>query len=348
MLILLACGFFGRYFLPIPSSTYVLQSRWPAGNETLGFGAIFALTIDDSTWRVQGFLAAAKLAGLQIRIPVQKRPSDEDAYAYLAGNEPTEVLNEVKATLNYLSLIEVFLKTGYGTALFLEDDADFSMDIRSQMEAISSAMFGDSAAHDTAKLNNGEELNRIFRFPYGEDDWDAFWIGHFRVEFSPVTKVEHYTDPIALPWDRLTSDFNNYYETVRATSQKDQEIVTDVAPMATYGFALTRSTAQMLVCRLRDDRSQKFDLALHILCKGRELRCSAPVPEVVHHHSVLGMETIRLAGEGKGEKEDISWWRKRHKFTYNVEFSARCNALHAGEKLGDRWQCLPGRYDKNY
>ena len=104
----------------------------------------------------------------------------------------------------------------------------------------------------------------------------------------------------------------------------------------------------MLVRRLRNDRSQKVDLSLHILCKGRELRCSAPIPEVVPHHSVIGMETIRLAGEGRGEKEDLSWWQKRHKFTYNIEYSARCNALQVGEKLGERWQCLPGRYDKNY
>ena len=350
VLTLLVCGFLARYYLPIPStwsqtSEYGYNGISPAGNETLGFGAIFALTIDDNTWRTQGLRAAAKAVGLQIRIPIQTKPSDAEAYDYLAGDELTEILNEVKATLNYLALLEAFLGTGYETGLFLEDDADFSIHIRSQLALISAAILEDDTKRHPVDATVDFLQNH---FPYVEDSWDVFWIGHFGVEFSADTHPIDYNDPFALPWDRLTSDFNNYYETVRMKKQKKQEIANYVAPMATYGFALTRNTAQMLVQRLRKDRSQKFDLALHILCKGRELRCTAPVPEVVHHHSVVGMETIRLAGEDKGEKEDLSWWRKRHKFTYNVEYSARCNALQAGEKLQDLWQCLPGRYDKNY
>ena len=152
VLILLACCLLARYFLilPLPRQHQPqYQARSPAGNATLGFGAIFALTIYDTTWRIQGLRAAAKLTGLQIRIPVQKRPSDEDAYAYLAGDESAEPLNEVKAMLNYLSLFDAFLATGHETALFIEDDADFSVDIRAHMDAISSIMVGDSLHHDT-------------------------------------------------------------------------------------------------------------------------------------------------------------------------------------------------------
>ena len=354
LLLLLACAIFARYYFPFPTRRTAgldhggaSTSTSTARNETLGFGAIYVLTIDDSTWRVQGLHQAAKLTGLRLRIPVQKRPSEDEVNAYLAGDELSQIPNEVRATLDYLSLIDEFLLTGYETALFLEDDADFGLNVRFQMASIADAILAESVLNREDSDFSEASLSAFTRYPYGKDQWDVFWLGHFGVEFTKDTQVIRYSDRFALPWDRLVSDFNNYYEVNQREQQQQQQIVTHAAPMATYGFALTRSTAQMIVERLRKDRAQKFDLALHILCKGEELRCMAPVPEVIHHHNVVGMKTIRKAGEQSNVKQDLAWWRQKHKFTYNIEWSARCNAAGVGEKLGYRWQCLPGRYDKN-
>ena len=84
---------------------------------------------------------------------------------------------------------------------------------------------------------------------------------------------------------------------------------------------------------------EAYDVALHRDCKGLRQRCTAPVPELFHHHKVVGEEAIGV--EGEAVTQDLDWYMNRHKWTLNIEWSARCNAAGTGEKLGkeDKWQC---------
>ena len=56
-------------------------------------------------------------------------------------------------------------------------------------------------------------------------------------------------------------------------------------------------------------------------------------------------QSLGKSGNLDDDKHDLNWWRTRHKYTYNIEWSARCNAAGVGEKIGKRWQCMPGKYD---
>ena len=333
-------------------SSQSAQPSSPATNKTLGFGAIYVLTEDQSTWRVQGIKKAAKLTGLQLKIPTQRHLSDSKVYEYLDGDEPTTVLNEIRAVVNYLGLLEAFIKSGHETALFLEDDVDFGIDIKPQLEILSNLIqswyMGQRGKQDH-DVTQEQLIEELIRYPYGINIWDVLWLGHYGVEFTNDPGIIHYDDPYALPWERLTSNFNNYYATLRPDpehpeSKAQQQLMLGSAPMGSYGFALTRETAQKLVYDIRSQRSQQFDFALHVKCKGQELRCAAPVPALMHHHKVVG-ETSILHSSAGDVKEDLAWWRNSHKYTYNIEYSARCNAEHVGEQLDDRWQCMPGRYD---
>lgn len=315
-----------------------------AHNETLGFGAIYVLTDDDTSWRVLGLRQAADFAGLRLTIPVQLHPSDQDVDTYLDGAKLTTIPKDIRAAINYASLLDIFLSSDYETALFFEDDVDFDVGIKSQMEIISDTLLSHISKdlrpdHEDGLLKETHTV--VTPYPYGKDGWDVFWIGHYGVEFTKESQMIPYTDPHALPWDHLTSKYNNYYELLRAEyavqpKKQAQQLMLSTAPIGTYAFALTRATAQGLVPKLRDMRVQQFDLALHDTCKDLDLRCIAPVPALMHHH--------RVTGNSEG-KSNLSWWRERHKYTYNVQWSARCNAARVGEKLGERWQCLPGRYD---
>lgn len=325
-----------------------LEDFSSARNGTLGFGAIYILTEDTTTWRVEGLRKAAQLTGIQLTIPVQRHLSDENVLEHLGGEEPTTILNEIRALLNYLALLEAFLQTGYETALIVEDDVDFSVGIKSQMDEISKTILENRVS--TLKSDPIEGLVEIIKneYPYNSD-WDILWLGHFGLEFTQDSEVWPYHDPYALPWDRLTSEFNNYYELQVQESKRDrtapQQVVRGAAPMATYAFAVTRDAAQRIIEKLRREKAQRFDLTLHIDCKGLQLRCMAPVPEVFHHHQVEGGQSLGKSGNLDSTEHDLNWWRTRHKYTYNVEWSARCQAGQGGEKLGDKWQCMPGKYD---
>ena len=340
-----------------------------AQNATLGFGAIYVATEDNTTWRVQGLVKAANLTGVWLTIPVQRRQTDEEVLKFTAGLEAEESvkLDAVRLSLNYIFLLEDFLRSGHETALFVEDDVDFGIDIKSQMKALSRAMLDsgwsnveDDQRHEpSAPPQVGgpqEQLRRLqlgnVQHPYGESHWDILWLGHCGMEFTPQTEETTYTDPHALPWDRLTCPFNSYYADQKRryggrVEPQQQRVMSHTAPLCTFAWALTRSHADRIVYKFRNERVYNPDMALHIDCKGLKQRCTVVLPEVMHHHRVDGGRAITDNGEDKNDtrKRDLAWWEMRHKYTYNVEWSARCNAARSGESPGDRWQCLPGKFD---
>jgi hypothetical protein len=344
----ITCATFGllTYFTAV--GLHTPQPTWNgADNSTLGFGGIFVLTENTHTWRVQGLQKAARLVGLDLTIPIQTPKTEEDVHNYLKGNKLGSHVDFVKATLNYIVLLQQFIDTGLETALFVEDDVDFSIMIKSQV-----AILADTLA--TSGSNTSDPLD-----PFGRADWDILWLGHFGMEFTEQTQISRYEDPFALPWKALTSPFNSYYqqqqaaESVNVGDSPQQQLARNVAPLSTYAWATTRSHAQWLLEEVTSTRVQQFDVGLHILCKGLRQRCIAPVPELMHHHKVSGSKSIGRAGimastEGLRwwqrifrSREGLDWWRDATKHTYNIEWSARCNAAESGTRSGDKWQCLP-------
>ena len=317
-------------------------------NKTLGFGTVYVLTEDTTTWRVQGLRQAAKLTGLTLTIPIQPRRPDNEVYEHLDGAEPTRALNEIRAVLNYISLLETFLSSGDETALFFEDDVDFSIAVKDQMESISQAIFNHTSGADSqGSIEDARNQASLTEYPYARDEWDILWLGHWGLEYTMRTEEILYEDHHALPWDHLASDYNNFYELQMHHKDKPQQLLRYISPIASFAFALTRPAAERLIQRLRDNHSEQFDVTMLSFCKGFELTCMAPAPGLMYHHKVAGQKSIDLAGTKNDGKHDLQWWRNQHKYTYNVEWSARCNAAGVGEKLGDRWQCMPGKYDKN-
>ncbi|CAK1368323.1 hypothetical protein CB0940_11015 [Cercospora beticola] len=314
-----------------------------AGNDTLGFGAIYVLTEDASSWRVQGLRKAARLVGLRITIPIQRQVSHEGLLSQVSG-QVVEGYGRSRALVNHLALLDTIAQAPYETVLVLEDDVDFGLDIRAQMELVSKAFWDRAGGAPEFRDPEQEALH-----PYRHHEWDIFWPGHFGMSFIDGTEIYKYHDPHALPWSRLKTQFNNYYEQMAASNPPEpQQLIFNVAPLSTYAYAITKSHAARLVQKIRNDKADSFDTALHIDCVGKAHRCVAPVPQLFHHHRVTGgkVSSGKEASAGNdGAVQNMVWYRKKHKYTYNIEWSARCNAIGAGEKVGERWQCLPGQGD---
>lgn len=283
-----------------------------AANDTLGFGAIYVLTENTTTWRVQGLLRAANYTGLQIQVPVQKHITDKDVLAHI-GSEPSEGYGHARALLNHLSLLETFIESTHETALVFEDDVDFGVNIRSQMSLISEAFWNHSKQVPTP-----EDFSLD---PYLDSTWDIFWPGHFGMAFADGAQIHPYTDLYALPWTHLTSQFNNYYEQMAAEKPPaKQQLAFNVAPLATFAYAITRSHAVKLVAKLRKDRAYKFDNALHVDCKGLAQRCVAPVPQVFHHHQVEGEKSLSSeVGRKEEVAKDLEWCIVQHSELLGVD-----------------------------
>lgn len=196
-----------------------LQHSWSndsasgPGNATLGFGAIFVLAEEYENWRVQGLLEASKLGGLHLTIPRQRRHSQEEIVAYLLDDNPVEPFDDIRDVLNSIYLLELFLETGFETALIMKCDIDFSTEIKAQLVLFAQALLsGVKSEGESGDTSRERKVSIDAKMPYGEDDWDMIWLGHDGIEYTARTRTEEYADPNALSWVNLTSSFNDYYE----------------------------------------------------------------------------------------------------------------------------------------
>lgn len=144
------------------NATPVKGSISKAANTTLGFGAIFVLTDDTLSWRTQGLKLAAKKLGIELHVPLLPPVTEDHVWRHLGGDELVTSLASVKAALNYFVLLQHFLDSDLQTALLLEDDTDFSLHIKDQLETISRALWEGEKTEIDASRQRAEERSRRY------------------------------------------------------------------------------------------------------------------------------------------------------------------------------------------
>lgn len=165
------------------------------------FESILALSAGPS-WRTRGLAAAARLTGLDITTPPQPKNPDELVEAFRqmgAGAPPTPGEVQVpqrgsaKAWMAHLDLLRYVIGAGLESALVIEDDVDWDVDIRAQMRLVSDAV----RAYTGVAEGEGEG-DQTTTAPYGEE-WDVLWLGHcgalaMTLDGSPMPEPLMYSD----------------------------------------------------------------------------------------------------------------------------------------------------------
>ena len=134
-------------------------------NSCLQFQEILVLSKGPS-WRTRGLTAAATYSDLKIRIPIQTVPTEEliEAFRALGPSDAKHPnLGQAYNWLAHLDLVKHAIALDLDTFLILEDDADWDVSIKHQMQLISSAVreFTFVDEKDTS--------------PYGRS-WDILWL----------------------------------------------------------------------------------------------------------------------------------------------------------------------------
>lgn len=181
--------------------------------------------------------------------------------------------------------------------------------------------------------------------PYTRESWDVLWLGHCGLQATAGTFNISYDDPHALPWDHLGCPLHNCFAELQR-DQSRQQISPNVVPTCTYAYALTGEHAKTVLARVSKERCQSFDMCVYYHCQKGLQRCTSPMPELFHHHKIIGQKHLGgPVAHATGEKQGLEWWQDKHKYTYNVQWGARCNAGQAGEKLETGCRCLPAQFD---
>ncbi|KAF8866244.1 hypothetical protein BDZ45DRAFT_710845 [Acephala macrosclerotiorum] len=281
-------------------------------NNTLGFQKIFrdALALISS---LTGFSVDC-IGGVQGQsVPDKALPFGVDRVKLWENN-----LGSWRGHMNAI------VEQGITTALVIEDDVDWDVRLKSQLQIIAHGMQALQAI--SPSVSEPDDHNS----PYGKD-WDLLWLGHCG-EVFPENLPENLSKPpsdlisrkfiihpdITVPPPQNTHGFQNF----TAEPHTGWVHVTG-GPICTFAYVLSLSGARkVLFDRSVDHLAGSFDNALAGLCRwGREegrlgMRCLSVTPPIFVHHKakgrVMGDSDIQgFSGGGeireKGYIENVVW-----------------------------------------
>ena len=194
------------------------------------------------------------------------------------------------------------------SALMMEDDVDWDIRIRSQMQDLAKGV-----RHLSNVRANQHQLS-----PYG-DDWDVIWPGHCG-EVLPegdnhqyiILNDETVAPKAHQPWLKALKDLPEQTRIIHKTG----------APICTFAYAVSTRGAQKILAGLGLKGSGlNFDNALAYFCRDGmlDIKCFTVQPMLFFHH--------RAAGSMNKDSDTVSTESgvREKGFTENIVWSARLN-----------------------
>ncbi|KAJ6106419.1 hypothetical protein N7512_009936 [Penicillium capsulatum] len=189
----------------------------------------------------------------------------------------------------------IIVKRKLNSALLLEDDADWDISIKAQLQNFARA----TRALQRTPLNFTES-------PYGHD-WDLLWLGHCGLACQH--DQPHYTtpnDPTVVTPDGLPY----YHHGVDDYNRPDHtRLVCTVANAAcTFSYALSYRGAQKILAALSVNPSgiidqvntnDQIDIVLGRMCKSNFLRCYGAFPGIIGGYMSAGLSSKGTDQSGK-------------------------------------------------
>lgn len=239
----------------VSSTPYPLNFE-AAGNETLGFQKIIFLNLPYRYDFSDAMTMQSELAGLQWDVEdsvladsIDERRSGYPPSSNDYGSLPADRgrLGQWACTRSHANVWKLMLKEGLETALILEGDATFSVDIRNQSKQLASALNNLSIHQDLG-------LNASNSHPWGTHNWDTVFFGACSEgnDFSDIFEV--YEDP-------GTPSISYDYSSVDSFHTKvNQRIIRKSgSPACTGAYAISRRGAKRMLLRQAVDFDRPVD-----------------------------------------------------------------------------------------
>lgn len=306
-------------------------------NDTLGFSKVFVVGLPERTDKRDALALTTALTGFHVdwvdgvrgeTIPDKAVPFRIDRKLLMETN--------LGSWRGHMNAIRRIVDEDLESALIMEDDMDWDVRLRSQLEDVAKGarmILGDGTTDPSS--------------PYG-DGWDVMWLGHCGEPFPETleenrgkpddhpgmqymkTRYAIENDATVPPPERTTGliDFHAYPYTrfVHVTG----------APICSFAYALSQAGARKVLFDLSVDHlTGAFDNALGGLCRrsvssvgeenpgndrGLNARCISVTPPVFFHHKAKGWVS------GDSDIQNIESTDVREKGTSeNIVWSARNN-----------------------
>lgn len=283
-------------------------------NSTLGFDKIYSISLPNHWHKHDAQLLAARYTGLDIT-PVQgvlytDVPKTEYPYGW---HDPFP--GSIGCWRAHLNVLADIVESGVGSALILEDDADWDVSLKPQLQEFARgamAIQGSATTHQTS--------------PYG-DDWDFLQLGgcHFN---QPNHDHRYYlveNDPTVPPASVRHSRWGGPEEVFEMNNTR--AIFKWGYGTCTTGYAVTQASARRMLAAISlppNVAESAIDRKYGRMCAHMDgelpLNCIGVYPPLIGMH--------RFAGSSKMDSDIAEGREDIHpEYTFDVVYSATMNVL---------------------
>lgn len=221
-------------------------------------------------------------------------------------------LGSAMAWLAHIGLLQFVIQSNFGSALILEDDQDWSVNIRMQMVKVREAIL--ELTHGTYKSD----------LPYG-DGWDVIWLGHCSDPPDTASAMISFSDDTVAPPD----SYQGLDKHVSLVVEAGHRVVHfSVRPVCSWAYVVSYSGARALLELATSRKDDAFDLMMMRSCQERVIRCVTVNPPLFsEYHPSEGDESEVGAGNEGIVNFSSRASNKKKGHTDNVLQSARCKGL---------------------
>ncbi|RMX71787.1 hypothetical protein D0869_15278 [Hortaea werneckii] len=283
----------------------------------LGFDEILVVTAGFHDWRAQGLKAAAERTGLAVTFLQQPPWTDKQKKAFHRGDkyESWSIPGSTGCWLGHLHALRYFLSTKQTTALILEDDADWDVEIKAQVVR----------AQDYLRKLTEPAADSLWG-----TEWDVLYLGHCGDRYGPSNVGRALSLEFVLCCCSLHAHHKVYedsatpfhYGTLEPLPPGLRAIHQSTRPVCTYGYAVTAKGAEKITNLSYDAKA--IDTRMGRACKDGTMRCFTINPELIRHHIPAGKAPSEIQ-----TKQDVS----AQAWTPNILHSARCNFDRGDDEL---------------
>ncbi len=233
-----------------------------------------------------------------------------------------------RAHLNFALAV---VRNRLSSAIVFEDDADWDIEFKSQLEYLAAGSRYLSTTPSSSKPHS----------PYG-DDWDLLWPGHCGIGYHEQDHRRFVidSDPAVPPPNHRVTFGNN--PNMSAYDNSTRVVFRANGGVCVYSYALSYRGAQKLLYH-ESSKSEyiPFDLSLDGLCRhDPDFKCIGIFPQIIDSHKAAGaVNRDSDIGEIKGSEQ------RKNGYTFNIVRSVRVNLSRLisgkGEELKVQWNDQP-------
>lgn len=257
---------------------------------------------------------------MEFTVPPQPHNPEElvEAFEKIGAEEGAKVPAHGSATawFSHIDMLKYVIASGFETAFIVEDDVDWDVRIKDQIQLVSD------------NVRNYTKTPATDPAPYGLD-WDVLWLGHCgSAIFENMPEPRLFADDTRCKTELYSGWSKHFLRDHLAENYRFLQV--SQMTVCTFGYGVNKQSAQKVLDVTAKGANEAFDVALSGACASRALRCLVVNPQIMNHYEPppeFGYLSDVHVGDGQGGPGKEAEFEFLKGTTGNIMESARCKAL---------------------